>query len=299
MNIAFSALVLALLLLPGGLFRYGYLRGPVQQRTPGVTLNLTDNLGWVLVGAVGMHALALWLLSGFNIHPDYHLILPAVTGQFGKDGEWLQDTIRALPGVQGAYAGYFAGTSFGAYLLGVLLHVLVRLSGLDSRLGFLRFADDWFYILDERANRFEAGPRWRLFGRWGIGRAFVLPDVYVTVVVEQKNTAYLYRGIVQGYALDERGNLDRLELRSAKRRKLEDDRKPGEDHNPFGDERYYLMVGDLLIVRASEFRTLNVEYVFAAPDDEVEVEGETIDGDAEPGDPTIPTERLENSPSST
>jgi hypothetical protein len=275
-NIAFSALVLALLLLPGGLFRYGYLRGPVQQRTPGVTLNLTDNLGWVLVGAVGMHALALWVLSGFGVHPGYDLILPAVTGQFGKDGEWLQATIRALPSVQGAYAAYFAGSSFGAYLLGVLLHALVRSSGLDSRLGFLRFADDWFYILDERANRFDAGPRWTLFGRWGIGRATVLPDVYVTVVVDQKDAAYLYRGIVQGYALDDKGNLDRLELRSAKRRKLTDDRKPGEAHNPLGDDRYYQLVGDLLIVRASEFRTLNVEYVYAAPDDEVEVEGLTI-----------------------
>ncbi len=284
MNIAFSALVLALLLLPGGLFRYGYLRGPVQQRTPGVTLNLTDNLGWVLFGAVGMHALALWVLSWFNVHPGYDLILPAVTGVFGKDGQWLQDTIRVLPSVQGAYAAYFAGSSFGAYLLGVGLHAFVRTSGLDSRLGFLRFSDDWFYILDERANRFDAGPRWTI-GRWGIGRATLLPDVYVTVVVEQASTSYLYRGIVQGYALDDKGNLDRLELRSAKRRKLTDDRKPGEEHNPLGDDRYYQLVGDLLIVRASEFRTMNVEYVFAAPDDEVEVEGATINEANDATDP--------------
>ena len=63
MNIAFSALVLALLLLPGGLFRYGYLRGAfLVRRSPAANLNLTDNIGWVLVGAFVAHTLALAVL---------------------------------------------------------------------------------------------------------------------------------------------------------------------------------------------------------------------------------------------
>ena len=51
MNLALSAFILALLLLPGGFFRVCYLRG-LFRRSAITGQNFQDNLGWLIVGAI-------------------------------------------------------------------------------------------------------------------------------------------------------------------------------------------------------------------------------------------------------
>ncbi|WP_027482435.1 hypothetical protein [Deinococcus pimensis] len=274
MNIAFSALVLALLLLPGGLFRVGYLRG-LFKRSPVGGFNLTDNLGWLVVGSLLTHTVAVSVLRAFSLNVRYDLILPILTGQFGKDAELLKAIIRNLPAQQGLYAAYFLLTSVGAYLLGILLHVLVRTTGADRRINLLSFGNDWYYTLSQRPNRFRVGPLFEVFGR-GVGRRLAQVDVFASGIVEQKDGAYLYRGIVRDYHLDEKGGLERLELKNAHRRRLSDDREQGKPHSPFGDERYYKIVGDRFILRMGETKTLNVQYVNIVPVEEVEVDASAV-----------------------
>lgn len=276
MNIAFSAFILALLLLPGGFFRVGYLRG-LLRRSPVTGQNFQDNLGWLIVGALMTHTVVIWLVRLLLHHQiSYVLVLPILAGQFGKDGLLLTNLIADLPRTQGYYAAYFLSTFFLAYLLGLLLHVFIRWTRLDQRVNVLRLGSDWFYTLDPSTHLLPFGTRTNVLGRQV--QAFITPDVYVSGVVEQKETSYLYRGILLDYSLDEKGNLERVELELAHRRKLSDDRKEG-GHDPEDRSRYYDIVGDRFILRMSEVKTLNVQYVYVADSEDIELVSGEISGD--------------------
>ena len=203
MNLALAAFLLALLLLPGGFFRVGYLRG-LFRRSAITGQNFQDNLGWLIVGALLTHSLIIWLVGALlHRQVSYTLVLPVLAGQFGKDGVLLSNLIADLPRTQGYYAAYFVATFVLGYALGLLLHLLVRRTGLDQRVSILRLGSDWFYTLDPSAHQLAVGTRSNLFGRQV--KVYLSPDVYVSGVVEQNDVAYLYRGIVLDYSLDEKG----------------------------------------------------------------------------------------------
>lgn len=258
MNFVLSALVLALLLLPGGLFRYGYLRFHKRGHAPS-NLNLSDNLGWLLAGTLAIQALAVWLLNQLGGTVRYDLLLPMLTGQFGQDGRYLNQLIAALP-ISAPWALlYVAATSFGAYTLGAGLSLIVSRTNADLSVPFLRFPSEWNYTLDSEANAIT------------VGGDRILPDVYFSTVVELKDHSYLYRGIIDSWMLDDKGNLDRVALLSAHRRRLDDDRPPGAGPSD-PDSRYYPIAGDLLFLRMGECKTVNVQYTYAIDTSEVEVD---------------------------
>ena len=283
MNLALSAFILVLLLLPGGFFRVGYLRG-LFRRSAITGQNFQDNLGWLIVGALLTHSVAIWLVGALlHRQVSYMLVLPVLAGQFGRDGVLLSNLIADLPRTQGYYAAYFVATFVLGYVLGLLLHLLVRRTGLDQRVNILRLGSDWFYTLDPSAHQLAVGTRTNLFGRQI--RVYLLPDVYVSGVVEQNDVAYLYRGIVLDYSLDEKGNLERVELELAHRRRLSDDRPSGSQppQDPSDHSRYYDIAGDRFILRMSEVKTLNVQYVYVADSDDLEVvQGDPAGADATP-----------------
>ena len=294
MNLALAAFLLALLLLPGGFFRVGYLRG-LFRRSAITGQNFQDNLGWLIVGALLTHSVLIWLV-GALLHRQisYVLVLPVLAGQFGKDGVLLSNLIADLPRTQGYYAAYFVATFVLGYALGLLLHLLVRRTGLDQRVSILRLGSDWFYTLDPSAHRLAVGTRSNLFGRQV--KVYLLPDVYVSGVVEQNDVAYLYRGIVLDYSLDEKGNLERVELELAHRRKLSDDRpdggQPPQDPSGYDHSRYYDIAGDRFILRMSEVKTLNVQYVYVADSDDLEVVSGDPAGAEQTGAQEVPTSEV-------
>ncbi|WP_342052348.1 MULTISPECIES: hypothetical protein [unclassified Cupriavidus] len=86
----------------------------------------------------------------------------------------------------------------------------------------------------------------------------------VAAVVEFKaEGSYLCQGMMLDYEVNEAGDLDRLLLVQAQRRKLTSDRaydaamgQHEEDTN-----RFYPIAGDVFVLRYDEIRTLNVTYL--------------------------------------
>lgn len=90
-----------------------------------------------------------------------------------------------------------------------------------------------------------------------------IEGAYVTVVVEQAERAYIYRGVIDDFFFDRQGNLDRLVLLQAHRRLLDADRDgddPGNDPPESDRSRYYPLAGNFLVVKYENVKTLNVEY---------------------------------------
>ena len=81
----------------------------------------------------------------------------------------------------------------------------------------------------------------------------------ISAIVEFKDAAYLYTGILCGYEVSDQGELDRLLLTQTQRRKLADDRSL--DGSKADAVRFYPIAGDIFVLRYSEIKTLNVSYL--------------------------------------
>ena len=82
----------------------------------------------------------------------------------------------------------------------------------------------------------------------------VTDGTMVEAIVEFKEGSYLYAGVLDGYELNEHGQLDRLTLIWAQRRKFECDRE-------YHETRSYPIEGDVFVLRYDDVKTLNITYL--------------------------------------
>ena len=250
MNIAFSAVLIFILVLPGLLFRYTYQRG-FFRRSPVTIPSFAEDLAFSVLWAGLLHTLWLNLFALFGLRLEYGPLLALLVGQFGTDQKYLDAAVRALDVAHAPITFYFLSLFAGGYTLGYAFHALVRRQSWDRKTRAFRFPNEWYYLFSgEEASSGQ-------------------PDIiFVTVLLELKEATYLYRGILQAWYFDRQGNLERIVLEEVLRRKLAEDRDSSKPYVPpmrGTDERYYSVEGDLLVLRYSEVRTLNVEYLYLVP----------------------------------
>lgn len=276
MNFAFPALLIVLLILPGILFRYSYARGWWGDTSPTSFRAVSEDLAYSAVFAVGLHFVGLAIASCFGYEANFRALLALLAGNFGPGGEEYERTFASVAAHPIAITAYFTSLSVSAAAGGLLAHSLVRVLGLDRRFRLLRFRNEWHYILTGEVTTFPDNSLWPHDPAAEV-------DVFLSAVVSHGKDSYLYWGLLSGWSLDSRGELDALHLRFAHRRLLEQDKSAGEGGNTlarvFSSGRYYEINGDLLVLRYSEITTVNLEY-FSLIEDEA-------DDPLEPGEDRI------------
>jgi len=291
--VAFPALVTLQLVLPGVVFYYFYRTG--TWTSPVTFSTVTEEIAFGLVFAPPVHLLWIALLCVADFIPhvtapeiDFSALIRLISGRI----ENSDAAIGAVANHPYAVSGYFLGVNAISVLSGLGFHALVRGQYLDHIFRFLRFDNEWYYILRCEAPLFArshigAAP-WEtegsLFERWGKKRAAAEQlasanlQAYITAIIDYQGEAVLYRGILTNFYFDNSGNLDRLVLRETYRRELSDDASIEEQVMPTDMEsssRYYPIKGDLFVLRYSEVRTVNVEYFQLEPtSDEVDEGGQ-------------------------
>jgi len=254
MNIAFPALLILLLILPGMIFRYGYARGSWGWTSPISFRTVSDELAYSAIFAVGLHF--LWLVLGalLGYQADLAALLALLTGNFGPQGQYYEGAVRSVSDHSIALATYFISLFLAAAIGGRSAHWFIRWSGLDLRTQIFRFKNEWYYLLTGEILSFKEvsiAPR-------------EIDGVYLSAVVDHGRESYLYRGIVEDWSFDRDGQLDTIRLRFTHRRLLSADR-PAPAQTETGsyvppDERYYEVRGDLFVLRYSQIKTLNLDY---------------------------------------
>lgn len=247
MNVAFPAVFLFLVVLPGFLFRQFFQRNEVR------TFDHTPFSAVVLK--------ALLYAAVFNA-------LVALSAHFvGYDIE-LGDIIRLLVG------GPSSLTDLNGRLTWLNLHpvagagyfVLTCAVALLTALAWRASVQRW--ELDRAGNplvklaRGDA-PWYYLFSGLDHPKEDAIDGATVAAVVEFKEGSYLYAGLLDGYEVNEDGQLDRILLVQAQRRKLADDREYDASGDKYVDDntRFYPIAGDVFVLRYNEIKTLNVTYV--------------------------------------
>lgn len=261
MNLAFPALLVLLLVLPGLIFRYSYARGDWGWSNPISFRSVSDELAYGVVLAVGLHCLWASLTGWFGYAIDFGAVLALLLGNFGQGPTMYERAVASATRYPGAIATYFLTLCTGGWLLGNRLHWAVRITRMDRRTRVLRFKNEWYYLLSGEVLSFHDTD----------DAERDVSGVYLSAVVDHAKASYLYRGIVADWTFDKDGQLDTISLRLAHRRLLESDlrqdepREPGVEVKP--DSRYYDIHGDRLILRYSQLKTLNLDYFRLTPDD--------------------------------
>lgn len=257
MNIAFPALVVFLLLLPGVLLSYSYRRG-FFQRSP-VTLNpIREEISRGVVWALFIHPVALYVLGLFGKTPDATALLGLVLKQ-APASLAVANEDHLLH-----WVAYLVGINLVALLVGAGAHTFVRRRYLDLRYDWLRFNNEWHYLFSGEARIFAIDQLERDFESI---QAFIESDdldfVFVSVVIEQGDGPILYWGTLSDFFFDANGVLESIVLEDAQRRRLnsEEDDVDSDAATPVNDDRFYPIRGNYLVIRYADVKTLNLEYL--------------------------------------
>jgi hypothetical protein len=265
-NLAFPAILIILLTLPGILLRLGYKKGPNGAwKNPFTIQSLGDEIAWSIALAALLHVAGIWIWSSFIGPADVKSTLTLLMG--AKD----DIATKAIDNVSqgGGYAAtYFLILYLAAYSLGILAHMLVRGLGLDHRCSLFRFDNPWFYLLSGESLEtiIKERPRswWeRLKNLWPLTSPRKADIVKISAAVKQGSDVYLYAGRLGDFEFDRTGQLDRLVLSEASRRLLKNDRSTEKHYDPTAqaDDRFYLIETLHFVIRYCDICTLNIEYI--------------------------------------
>lgn len=252
MNFALPAITLLLLLLPGILAVQGFL-GKIGRRTSDPVGQAGLTWAWLIALLIAplIHLILTTILVAIHAAPppDLHALFVLLSGQVADKADFSR-TIDTVIGSPWRVTLYFLLASLAGLILGRIAQMLVRGTELDRRFGSLHFANDWHYLFN---------------GEIGSDRA--RPDaVVVAVTVEHAGQSYLYVGYLRDYAVDRDGELKRLHMNTVVRRRMGDDREPGQaQHMPDTSGRFYPITGDELVIIFKDVRTLNVRYLYITP----------------------------------
>ncbi len=222
--------------------------------SPAINQPLPDRIAYSFIIAVLFHGVwAFFAPILTNYHIDLRSVLMLLIGNYGKDSEFFDSVLRSLVDFPQQVFWYFISLYVSSAAVGLLIHYIVRNYKLDRKHKLLRYDNPWYYLLKGEILEFkEKDKRWT-----EIPNAKSL-NVYLTAVVHHSQGDYLYRGIVDEFYFDKDGNLDRVLLLQAHRRKLDVDRAVGDTSDPI--TRYYRIVGHYFSLKYSEIHTLNIQY---------------------------------------
>lgn len=151
---------------------------------------------------------------------------------------------------------YNVGLFVFSSISGAFLKNLVRTKKLDRKYKFLRYQNQWHYIL---TGEFFDFPRANI----DLDKSSVedIEFVFVDALIEVNGTSYLYDGILVDYELSNDGGLDFIIIKNAERRKLEADRELDDNGKRIDNiDSYYPISRHLLILKYSEIKNINFSY---------------------------------------
>lgn len=274
MNIAFTTILLFVILAPGFLARIAYNSSKLSVSNP--NKNIVNELTFSIIPALIFHILFITLVNIFtNYLIDFSLLGNLILGvtNGGKVGEWFEqiETFK--------YQIFFYNILLFAFAfsVGYGARKFVRHYGLDKEYRYLRFSNKWHYIFS--------------------GECLDFPDVpddfndithkIINVLCKVNGKSILYTGEYFNYYIDKDGNLEAVHLKYPIRRMLDKD-----DQNE--ENRYYHIASRYLVIPNSDIININFRYLSFQPVNEGDLTPEQIQ-EAENNSEELETEDLSES----
>lgn len=245
MNIAFGALVLLILLLPGLVFRVAYLN--VRYSGKSFRSTIVDETLLAVAPALILQIIGFEVVENIFHRPVslatiYQLIISS--GTF-SNFDIIQKSL-------GLFLLYNLLLGAAAYFLGIGARKLIQYFKIQYKYPIFRFQNDWYHILKGTILSFQGNAH----------DAEEIDYVWIDVMLESKEGTFIYSGILKDFFLSKDEGLDRIYLSNVRRRRMIDDLVADDDITETEelDKRYYYMPGDFFIIPYSQIKNLNVVY---------------------------------------
>jgi hypothetical protein len=222
MNIAFPALLIFVLALPGSILTRTYREW--GWKLPVYRLPLGEEIAQSVFTAAVLHW--IWCLGAARLgyQVAFRDVLLLLVGGSGLPGEFVKDRLNAIAAQSLPIAAYFGSLYFGAAIIGIGGHQIVRKLHLDWRHPFLRFENFWHYALNAELPLF--GENREAFAERAMVSPAVLKDqevlVRISCVVNHGSGSYVYEGTPRDYFFDRSGGLEKILLEDVTYEKLYD-----------------------------------------------------------------------------
>ncbi|WP_156888463.1 hypothetical protein [Spirochaeta cellobiosiphila] len=224
MNIAFSAFYLICLLLPGYIFLYAFNKKEnTSVEHSGVDRSFV--LAVILSTLIHLIGTSIVRLMGYTINVD--ISIKILTGC-----NLVQDELDILEACSVLISIYFMSVFISSFLFGKFLQIIV-LQLFPYKDSPFSYNTPWFYDL-----------------RGLISKDVKADITKITCLVDFKDSAYLYRGILEEFHLNKDGSLDRIILKDAMKKRIHKD-SPGS----FNSIR-----GNKMIIKYEDIKNMNIQY---------------------------------------
>lgn len=268
MNIAFPALFVFVLALPGIILRSSYREWAWE--CPVYPVPLGDAIARSLFGAAVLHAIWCGFAEFFGFRVNFEDVLLVLTGGFGLPNTELSTRLHTMIKHPVAIGIYFLSLYVGAAGLGLLGHVLVRHFRLDHKYEALRFDNFWYYVISGEfpyfAENISSYPHLKDAPR---------PIIFFSCVVTHGSRSFLYYGFPIKHYYDRfTGQLDRIHLKHVTYEELFSPREEakraraarkaaaaGELDSPSLFLPQLPIIADFFILNRSDFHNLSVQYI--------------------------------------
>jgi len=264
MNIALGAIVLAILIYPGILFRFAYVSGPYSSRN--FASSLIDELLFSLIPALFFQLFAFFSATCiFNQEVRLDVIYKLIVGPFSGASQ-SGNAIRSLGSGDFSLIQNNVGW-FTVYM------IVVSAMAVFLGLKFRKLSEDCFWYEDNPIFKFN-NEWWEIFSGRILGKEIYKEEIrkkekeFFITVTALTNTAegcYLYYGKLEEYYFLN-NDLDRICLSEVYRRPLKEDRKKSTEDSekkiPDLDDRYYYLPGSIFVLKYADIVNLDIQFNF-------------------------------------
>lgn len=186
MNIAFGTLLIIVLLSPGFVCRYAFLKGPYSRKN--FKPSFSDEIFWSVIPAVFIQLIAFSILKLAGFYPSFQdLYLLIVGAQKEIDFALLNDGIPP-------FLLYCFIILLASYGIGAFARWAVIKYNLDLKYNIFKVNNEWYYLFSGKLTN-EA-----------------VDFIKLDILVNSDNGTTLYSGILEDYFLNKEGGIDRLYL---------------------------------------------------------------------------------------
>ncbi|MBT1703614.1 hypothetical protein [Chryseosolibacter indicus] len=262
MNLVFGSLFLFILISPGLFFRFSYLQGSYAKLT--FKVSAVEEIFWALVPALLFQLAGMWVTENvFNTSVNLDIVYQLITGE--------QSNFQIIKASAIPFSIYITVLLIIGVVCGLTTRALVRVLRLDLYLKFLRFGNEWYYLLSgeslnlpiKKRNETWYGSIKDYFKSLRKKKTIPLL-IQVDALVNSSEGDMIYSGVLKDFFLSKDNGLDRIYLSNVYRRSFRND-LANEENNPGflardTDERYYTMPGYAIVISYDKIQNLNITY---------------------------------------
>jgi len=241
MNIAFTTVLIFILLAPGFIYRIAYNSTKLSVRNP--NKNILNDLAWAIIPSLTIHIITISIIEWITkYHIDFELLGNLILGV--TDDHQVEESFGQLRAYLYPIFFYNLIVFSFSFTVGYAFNKLIREFKWDRKYRYLRFTNKWHYIFTGECLDFEDVP----------DNFEEITDKIINVLCKVNGKSILYTGEYFNYYIDSNGDLEAIHLKYPIRRYLGDDAKPS-------DKVYYEISSRYLVIPNSDIININFRYL--------------------------------------